>query len=81
MNIALGLLIEVVAFAAAAYVVIGWGGRSSSRSPQPVRMNAAHASGTSGSCDSVRGAVLSGTFSSVTGQHYAADSGVNDPDG
>ena len=28
-------------------------GRSSSRSPQPVRMNAAYAAGTAGSCDSV----------------------------
>ena len=46
--------------------MIGCGGRSSSRSPQPVRMKAFQASGTFGSCDSVLGCAVSGVVSSVT---------------
>ena len=47
-------------------------GRSSSRSPQPVRMKAAYAAGTAGSCDSVvgwgaiLGSVVSGVICSLT---------------
>ena len=44
----------------------GWRGRSSSRSPQPWRMNAFQASGTTGSCVSVLGCAVSGVVCSVT---------------
>src|SRR5687767_6929731 len=44
---------------AAAHVATGCGGRSSSRSPQPVRMNAAYAGGTPWSCLAVFSPVLS----------------------